>query len=55
MDSIYTDDPIREIVAAQRRFFRSGETLPIRWRIKQLKRLKEAVLAHEKEFEDALA
>ena len=51
----YTEGKIREIVAAQRRFFRSGETLPVRWRIKQLKRLKAAVLAHEKEFEDALA
>ena len=51
----YTEGSIREIVAAQRRFFRTGETLPIRWRIKQLKRLKAAVLAHEKEFEDALA
>ena len=51
----FTEDQIREIVAAQRRFFRSGETLPIQWRIKQLKRLKAAVLAHEKEFEDALA
>ena len=46
---------IREIVDRQRRFFRSGETLPIGWRIKQLKKLKAAVLAHEKEFEDALA
>ena len=51
----YTEGSIREIVAAQRRFFRTGETLPVRWRIKQLKRLKAAVLAHEKEFEDALA
>ena len=51
----FTEGSIREIVAAQRRFFRTGETLPIRWRIKQLKRLKAAVLAHEKEFEDALA
>ena len=51
----YTEGSLREIVAAQRRFFRSGETLPARWRIKQLKRLKDAVLAHEKEFEDALA
>ena len=54
MDTDYTGK-IREIVAAQRRFFRSGETLPIDWRIKQLKRLKEAVLTHEKEFEEALA
>ena len=46
---------VREIVAAQRRFFRSGATLPVRWRLKQLKRLKAAVLTHEKEFEEALA
>ena len=46
---------IRDIVAAQRRFFRTGATLPVAWRLKQLKRLKAAVLAHEKEFEDALA
>ena len=51
----YTEGSIREIVAAQRRFFRTGTTLPVSWRIKQLKRLKAAVLAHEQEFEQALA
>ena len=51
----YTEGSIREIVAAQRRFFRTGTTLPVSWRIKQLKRLKAAVLAHELEFEQALA
>jgi aldehyde dehydrogenase (NAD+) len=49
------EEQIREIVAAQRRFFRTGETLPVAWRIKQLKRLKEAVIAHQQEFIDALA
>ena len=39
---------------AQRRFFRTGETLPVSWRIKQLKRLKEAVIAHQNEFIQAL-
>ena len=53
--SEYSDSVIREIVSAQRKFFRTGATLPVNWRIKQLKRLKEAVLAHEKEFEEALA
>ena len=53
--SEYSEDVIREIVATQRRYFRTGVTLPVRWRIKQLKKLKAAVLAHEKEFEDALA
>ena len=51
----FTESKIREIVAAQRRFFRSGVTLPLRWRIEQLKRLKSAVIAHEREFEEALA
>ncbi len=51
----FTESEIRDIVASQRRFFRSGTTLPVGWRIKQLKRLKAAVIAHEKEFEDALA
>ena len=51
----FTEEAIRGIVAAQRKFFRTGETLPIRWRIKQLKRLKAAVIAHQKEFLDALA
>ena len=53
--SDYSEAAIREIVASQRKFFRSGTTLPIRWRIKQLKRLKAAVLAHKQEFEEALA
>ncbi len=51
----YTEGEIREIVAAQRRFFRTGTTLPVKWRIKQLKKLKAAVLAHASEFEEALA
>ena len=51
----YTEGKIREIVAAQRRYFRTGATLPIGWRIKQLKRLKAAVIAHQREFEEALA
>ena len=53
--SDYNEGEIREIVAAQRKYFRTGATLPVRWRIKQLKKLKAAVIAHEKEFEDALA
>ena len=50
----YSEERISEIVAAQRRFFRTGETLPIRWRIKQLKRLKTAVIAHQNELIAAL-
>ena len=51
----FTENKIRAIVDAQRRFFRTGTTLPVKWRIQQLKKLKAAVLAHEAEFEEALA
>jgi aldehyde dehydrogenase (NAD+) len=54
ISSSYSEEHIREIVAAQRKFFRTGETLPIKWRIKQLKRLKEAVIAHQEELIGAL-
>ena len=50
-----TENEIRDIVAAQRKFFRTGATLPVKWRIQQLKKLKKAVLEHETEFEEALA
>ena len=55
MDNNLNDSAIREIVEKQRRFFRTGTTLPVNWRIQQLKRLKAAVLAHERAFEEALA
>lgn len=50
----YTELEIKQIVDKQRRFFRSGATLDVKWRIAQLKRLRDAVAAHEEEFEDAL-
>ena len=43
------------MVAAQRHFFNSGTTLDVAWRICQLKKLKAAVQAAERELEDALA
>ena len=50
----YTNEQISEIVAAQRKYFRTGETLPVKWRIQQLKKLKAAVISHAAEFEEAL-
>ena len=50
-----TFEEIQGIVEAQRRFFRSGVTLPVKWRIQQLKKLKAALIAHEEDFEAALA
>ena len=46
---------IQSIVEAQRAFFRTGETLDVKWRINQLKRLKAAVRDHSQEMEQALA
>lgn len=51
----YTEDDIRQIVSKQRDYFRTGQTLDVKWRIEQLKRLRRAVLAYEQEFEQALA
>ena len=51
---MYTEADIQKIVEAQRAFFRTGKTLDVKWRISQLKKLKNAVLEHETEFEAAL-
>jgi len=55
MKQIYSQQDIQSVVAAQRRFFRTGATLPVSWRIEQLKRLKAAVIAHTADFAAALA
>ena len=51
----YSEKDIREIVDAQRAYFRTGATLDVKWRIGQLKRLRDAVLANEEAFGKALA
>ncbi len=50
----YTTSDIQQIVAAQKTFFRTGTTLDVKWRLRQLRKLRDAVIAHEKEFEEAL-
>lgn len=50
----FTELEIKQIVDKQRKFFRSGATLDVKWRIAQLRKLRDAVAAHEEEFEDAL-
>ena len=50
----WTQEEIHDLVQRQRDFFLTNQTLDINWRIEQLKRLKLAVLASEKEIEDAL-
>ncbi len=46
---------ISKIVEEQREFFDEGKTLDVEFRIRQLKRLRKAVLDHEQELIDALA
>lgn len=50
----HTQETIHAIVEAQREYFRGRETLPVAWRIEQLKKLKRAVLDREDQFCAAL-
>ncbi len=49
-----TNEEISELLAKQRKFFNSGASLDIDFRITQLKKLYAAVRTHEKEIEEAL-
>lgn len=50
----YSLSDIQSVVNGQRAFFQSGVTHSVKWRITQLKRLKQAVMAYESQFEEAL-
>lgn len=50
----YTEKEIHKIVEGQRAFFKTGATLDIKWRISQLKKLRDAVIEYEEDFEKAL-
>lgn len=50
----YTEDSIRELVEKQRAFFNTGATLDTKWRLKQLRALKEALKSHEEDLLKAL-
>ena len=45
---------IKEIIAAQRDFFRSHKTLSIEYRLEMLQRLRGAIVRHERELTEAL-
>ena len=47
-------DSIHEVVKSQRAFFRSGRTLSVEWRKRQLRRLNAAMKKYESEIMDAL-
>ena len=50
----HTQESVHAIVEKQRRFFRTGETLDVNWRIEQLRKLKKAVKENEQMLKDAL-
>ena len=50
----YTFSEIQGIVEKQRTFFRTGTTLDVNWRLRQLRKLRDEVIVHEKDFEEAL-
>ena len=50
----YTKEEIHSIVERQREFFLSNQTLDVKWRKEQLKKLKEAIIKNQKKLEEAL-
>ena len=52
---MWTEERIGALVEKQRRFFRTGETLDLNWRLEQLRRLRQAILDNEAAMEAALA
>lgn len=43
----WTKESVHALVSSQQNFFRTGETLDVRWRLARLKDLKAAILSHE--------
>ncbi len=54
MNSAYTEERITEIVAKQRKFFRTNRTLSVEFRLRQLRALKQAVIDNEDMLLEAL-
>ena len=51
---IYTKERVHEVFETQREYFLTGETLPVKFRLQQLKNLKEAIQKNEQKLIDAL-
>ncbi len=52
---LLTEERVREILAEQRKFFAGGKTLSLSYRKENLLRLKNAILAHQSQLEEALS
>lgn len=51
---MWNKEKIHKLVLSQRKYFLSGETLDVEFRIEQLKKLKNAIETHEKDITKAL-
>ncbi|MBE6015816.1 MAG: aldehyde dehydrogenase family protein [Lachnospiraceae bacterium] len=51
---MWDENRITQTVKAQRKFFRTGKTLDVEWRLSQLRKLKKSVIAHSTDIEEAL-
>ena len=49
-----TGEQIKSILEKQRKYYKTGITIPVSFRINQLKKLKSAVKKYEKEINEAL-
>ena len=47
-------EQIRELLEKQRNYYKSGVTIPVKYRIEQLKKLYSTVRKYQKEVNDAL-
>ena len=52
--TVHTQQSVHAIVERQRKYFRTGKTLDVNFRIEQLKKLKQSVLDHREMLEKAL-
>ena len=50
----WTKESIHELVEKQKAFFKTNTTLDVKWRIEQLKKLKNALITHENDLVEAL-
>ena len=50
----YTREQIHDLVVKQKEYFHTGETLSVKFRKTQLKKLKEAIIKNQKKLTDAL-
>ena len=49
-----TETEIQNILEKQHKFFQTGQTLPVNYRIEQLKKLKDSIIRHEPDLNLAL-